>query len=95
VSALAARAILREPQLHLGNDGGCIARWRLAPWLAVTSAPPFSLPGWIKTAKWSTTNDLSKDQACTGGWSNPDDAANVLHQRHRGLDRRGQHIIRG
>ena len=26
-----------------------------------------------------TTDDLSNDQACTGGWSNPDDAANVLH----------------
>ena len=26
-----------------------------------------------------TTSDLSNDQACTGGWSNPDDAANLLH----------------
>jgi hypothetical protein len=26
-----------------------------------------------------TTNDLSADQSCTGGWSNPADAANVLH----------------
>jgi hypothetical protein len=26
-----------------------------------------------------TTNDLSNDQSCTGGWSNPADAANVLH----------------
>jgi len=26
-----------------------------------------------------TTNDLSNDQSCTGGWSNPNDAANVLH----------------
>jgi zinc carboxypeptidase/immune inhibitor InhA-like protein len=26
-----------------------------------------------------TTNDLTNDQSCTGGWSNPDDAANVLH----------------
>jgi hypothetical protein len=26
-----------------------------------------------------TTSDLENDQACTGGWSNPDDAANVLH----------------
>ena len=26
-----------------------------------------------------TTSDLSEDQSCTGGWSNPDDAANVLH----------------
>jgi Immune inhibitor A peptidase M6 len=26
-----------------------------------------------------TTNDLSNDQSCPGGWSNPDDAANVLH----------------
>jgi murein tripeptide amidase MpaA len=26
-----------------------------------------------------TTNDLSNDQSCSGGWSNPDDAANVLH----------------
>jgi hypothetical protein len=26
-----------------------------------------------------TTNDLSNDQSCAGGWSNPDDAANVLH----------------
>jgi Immune inhibitor A peptidase M6 len=26
-----------------------------------------------------TTNDLSDDQSCPGGWSNPDDAANVLH----------------
>jgi hypothetical protein len=26
-----------------------------------------------------TSSDLSNDQACTGGWSNPDDAANVLH----------------
>jgi zinc carboxypeptidase/immune inhibitor InhA-like protein len=26
-----------------------------------------------------TTNDLSNDQSCTGGWSNPDDEANVLH----------------
>jgi hypothetical protein len=26
-----------------------------------------------------TTNDLSNDQSCPGGWSNPADAANVLH----------------
>jgi hypothetical protein len=26
-----------------------------------------------------TTSDLSNDQACTNGWSNPDDEANVLH----------------
>jgi hypothetical protein len=26
-----------------------------------------------------TSDDLSTDEACTGGWSNPDDAANVLH----------------
>ncbi|HEY6740264.1 MAG TPA: hypothetical protein VI076_15580, partial [Actinopolymorphaceae bacterium] len=26
-----------------------------------------------------TSDDLSADQSCTGGWSNPDDAANVLH----------------
>jgi hypothetical protein len=26
-----------------------------------------------------TSSDLSADQACTGGWSNPADAANVLH----------------
>ncbi len=26
-----------------------------------------------------TSNDLSTDEACTGGWSNPDDDANVLH----------------
>jgi Zinc carboxypeptidase/Immune inhibitor A-like, MAM domain len=26
-----------------------------------------------------TSSDLSSDQACTGGWSNPDDPANVLH----------------
>ena len=26
-----------------------------------------------------TSNDLSNDQSCTGGWSNPADAANVLH----------------
>jgi murein tripeptide amidase MpaA len=26
-----------------------------------------------------TSSDLSNDQACTGGWSNPKDAANVLH----------------
>ena len=26
-----------------------------------------------------TTSDLSNDLACTGGWSNPDDEANVLH----------------
>ncbi len=26
-----------------------------------------------------TTNDLSNDQSCAGGWSNPDDAANILH----------------
>ena len=26
-----------------------------------------------------TISDLSSDQSCTGGWSNPDDAANVLH----------------
>jgi hypothetical protein len=26
-----------------------------------------------------TSDDLSADEACTGGWSNPDDAANVLH----------------
>ncbi len=26
-----------------------------------------------------TSNDLSHDQSCPGGWSNPDDAANVLH----------------
>jgi hypothetical protein len=26
-----------------------------------------------------TTSDLSNDLSCTGGWSNPDDPANVLH----------------
>jgi Zinc carboxypeptidase len=26
-----------------------------------------------------TTDDLTSDEACTGGWSNPADAANVLH----------------
>jgi murein tripeptide amidase MpaA len=26
-----------------------------------------------------TSNDLTDDQSCPGGWSNPDDAANVLH----------------
>jgi hypothetical protein len=26
-----------------------------------------------------TSNDLSSDQACTSGWSNPNDAANLLH----------------
>ena len=26
-----------------------------------------------------TSSDLTDDQSCTGGWSNPDDAANVLH----------------
>jgi Zinc carboxypeptidase/Immune inhibitor A-like, MAM domain len=26
-----------------------------------------------------TTSDLSTDMSCTGGWSNPDDEANVLH----------------
>jgi Zinc carboxypeptidase len=26
-----------------------------------------------------TTSDLSNDQSCTGGWSNPDDPANILH----------------
>ena len=26
-----------------------------------------------------TSSDLSSDQSCPGGWSNPDDAANVLH----------------
>jgi hypothetical protein len=26
-----------------------------------------------------TTDDLSADQSCPGGWSNPNDAANVLH----------------
>ena len=26
-----------------------------------------------------TTDDLSTDEACTGGWSNPADEANVLH----------------
>jgi hypothetical protein len=26
-----------------------------------------------------TSSDLSNDQACPGGWSNPDDSANVLH----------------
>ncbi len=26
-----------------------------------------------------TSSDLSNDQSCTGGWSNPADAANVLH----------------
>jgi hypothetical protein len=26
-----------------------------------------------------TTSDLSNDLSCTGGWSNPNDAANVLH----------------
>jgi len=27
----------------------------------------------------NTTNDLSADQSCTSGWSNPADAANILH----------------
>jgi Zinc carboxypeptidase/Immune inhibitor A peptidase M6 len=26
-----------------------------------------------------TSSDLTNDQSCTGGWSNPNDAANVLH----------------
>ena len=38
-----------------------------------------------------TTDDLSNDQACTGGWSNPADEANVLHPfltRYQTFDRR-------
>jgi len=33
----------------------------------------------LPDANGHTTSDLSNDQACTGGWSNPDDAANELH----------------
>ena len=33
----------------------------------------------LPDANGHTTSDLSNDQSCTGGWSNPDDAANVLH----------------
>ena len=33
----------------------------------------------LPDANGHTTSDLSNDQACTGGWSNPDDAANLLH----------------
>ncbi len=33
----------------------------------------------LPDANGHTSDDLSNDQSCTGGWSNPDDAANVLH----------------
>jgi hypothetical protein len=33
----------------------------------------------LPDANGHTTSDLSTDESCTGGWSNPDDAANVLH----------------
>ena len=33
----------------------------------------------LPDANGHTSADLSSDQSCTGGWSNPDDAANVLH----------------
>ena len=33
----------------------------------------------LPDANGLTTNDLSNDQSCPGGWSNPNDAANVLH----------------
>jgi hypothetical protein len=33
----------------------------------------------LPDANGHTTSDLSSDRSCTGGWSNPADAANVLH----------------
>jgi Zinc carboxypeptidase len=33
----------------------------------------------LPDANGHTTSDLSTDQSCTGGWSNPNDPANVLH----------------
>jgi Zinc carboxypeptidase len=33
----------------------------------------------LPDANGHTTDDLSSDQSCTGGWSNPEDTANVLH----------------
>ena len=33
----------------------------------------------LPDANGHTSDDLSNDQSCTGGWSNPADAANVLH----------------
>jgi hypothetical protein len=33
----------------------------------------------LPDANGHTSDDLSSDQSCTGGWSNPEDAANVLH----------------
>ena len=33
----------------------------------------------LPDANGHTSSDLSNDQSCTGGWSNPADAANVLH----------------
>jgi hypothetical protein len=33
----------------------------------------------LPDANGHTSSDLSEDEACTGGWSNPNDAANVLH----------------
>jgi hypothetical protein len=33
----------------------------------------------LPDANGHTTSDLSNDQSCTGGWSNPADEANVLH----------------
>jgi murein tripeptide amidase MpaA len=33
----------------------------------------------LPDANGHTTSDLSTDQACTGGWSNPNDAGNLLH----------------
>ena len=33
----------------------------------------------LPDANGHTSNDLSTDESCTGGWSNLDDAANVLH----------------
>jgi hypothetical protein len=33
----------------------------------------------LPDANGHTSSDLSTDEACTGGWSNPADAANVLH----------------
>ena len=43
--------------------------------------PPVGQDDWttLPNQNGHTTSDLSSDQSCTGGWSNPDDAANVLH----------------
>jgi Immune inhibitor A peptidase M6 len=64
---------------HLPNHGSTARP--CAPSRPPASAHTVGQDDWttLPDQNGHTTSDFSNDLACTGGWSNPDDPANVLH----------------